>query len=79
MENNSPKQVLLKWVEAMNSHDVDAATSVYHEDATNLQVAIGKPLVGKEAIRKDFADFFKNIPMLRDKFVIEWMIDFDPR
>ena len=62
MGSQSPKEVLSKWVEAMNLHDVEAATSVYHDDATNLQVAIGKPLVGKESIRKDFTDFFNNIP-----------------
>ncbi len=58
----TPKQVLSKWVEAMNSHDADAAAAVYHDDAINLQVAIGKPLVGIDAIHKDFADFFANIP-----------------
>lgn len=57
-----PKQVLSRWVELMNTHDSDAIAELYHEDAVNLQIAIGSPLHGREAIRKDFADFFKNIP-----------------
>lgn len=59
---NSPKEIMLKWIEAMNVHDAELATSVYHEDAINLQVAIGKPLIGKDAIRKDFIEFFQNNP-----------------
>ena len=62
MSAKSPKEVLKKWAEAMNTHDVETLVSVYHDDAINLQVAIGQPLVGKEAIRKDFAEFFGNIP-----------------
>ena len=62
MRAQSPKAVLSKWIEAMNIHDADMASSVYHDDATNIQVAVGKPLIGKEAIRKDFLDFFANIP-----------------
>jgi len=61
-EMKSPKAVLTEWVRLMNSHDADALAELYHDDATNLQVAIGVPLVGREAIRNDFRDFFKNIP-----------------
>lgn len=63
----------------MNSHDVEAATSVYHDNATNLQVAIGTPLIGKDAIREDFADFLKTFLILSQKLKIffedgEWAI-----
>ncbi len=58
----TPKQVLQAWVLFMNSHDAKSLSDLYHEDAVNLQVAIGKPLIGKEQIYKDFEDFFKNIP-----------------
>lgn len=58
----TPKKVLLNWVAAMNAHDAEAAAANYHRDAVNLQVAIGKPLVGIDAIRKDFTEFFATIP-----------------
>jgi steroid delta-isomerase-like uncharacterized protein len=58
----SPKAVLKKWADCMSSHDLDSLLSLYHDDAINLQVAIGTPLQGKEAIRSDFIDFFTNIP-----------------
>lgn len=59
---NRPRQVIEKWVEALNAHDAVAAASLYHEDAENLQVAIGSPLVGREAIQKDFEAFFLSAP-----------------
>lgn len=58
----TPKQVISKWVEAMNTHDVDAATALYHEDAVNIQVAIGTPLEGKSAIHADLINFFRSTP-----------------
>jgi steroid delta-isomerase-like uncharacterized protein len=59
---NTPKEVLLKWVEAMNTRNIELGASIYHEDAINHQIATGAPLVGIRAIRKDLADFFNNIP-----------------
>lgn len=58
----TPKQVLQEWVKGMNSHQAEALAALYHEDAVNLQMAIGTPLQGRKAIQDDFADFFKNIP-----------------
>ncbi|MCR0571135.1 nuclear transport factor 2 family protein [[Clostridium] innocuum] len=52
-----PKEVVCKWVDAFNNHDVEAITGLYHEDATNHQVA-NEPVVGKEAIRAMFTDEF---------------------
>jgi len=46
----------------MNTHDADAIADLYDENATNLQVAIGTPLIGQKAIREDFREFFANIP-----------------
>ena len=46
----------------MNTHDPVALAELYDENATNLQVAIGNPLLGREAIREDFRAFFSNIP-----------------
>ena len=47
----SPKEVICKWVDAFNKHDVEEITSLYHENATNHQVA-NEPVVGIEAIRR---------------------------
>lgn len=58
----TPKNVLLKWIDALNSHDANMAANLYHDDAVNLQVAIGKPLEGKKAILNDFYEFFKVTP-----------------
>jgi len=34
-----PKEVVQLWVDAFNKHDVEAITALYHENATNHQVA----------------------------------------
>lgn len=37
----SPKEVVCKWVDAFNAHDVEKIISLYHEGATNHQVTNG--------------------------------------
>ncbi len=58
----SPREVVLAWVEAFNRRDADAASALYHEDAVNLQVAAGEPTVGRQAMRDVFAYFFRAFP-----------------
>lgn len=58
----TPKQVICTWVDALNARDADAAAALYHEDAVNIQVAIGTPLEGKSAIHEDFVNFFRSTP-----------------
>jgi catechol 2,3-dioxygenase-like lactoylglutathione lyase family enzyme len=55
----SPRQVLSEWIRLMNTHEPEALAALYDEDATNLQVAIGKPLIGRKAILNDFRTFFQ--------------------
>lgn len=43
----TPRVLLTRWVELMNTHESDRLAELYHIDAVNLQVAIGKPLIGK--------------------------------
>jgi hypothetical protein len=57
-----PREVLLSWVKACNERDADAAASLYHDDAVNLQVADGVPVVGRQAIRDGLAYFFRAFP-----------------
>lgn len=56
------KETILAWVDAFNKRDAQMAARLYHEDAENLQVAIGVPLKGKMAIQEDLASFFQHIP-----------------
>ena len=58
----TPKEVLLKWAAAFNSRDAAGAASLYHEHATNLQVAIGAPVQGRESIHDDLVSFFTAFP-----------------
>ncbi len=58
----SPREVILAWVDAFNRRDAEAAAALYHEDATNLQVAVGQPLVGRAAIHDDLRNFFGAFP-----------------
>jgi hypothetical protein len=76
----TPKQVVLKWVEAFNNKDVEALGNLYHESAVNHQV-ITEPLIGREAIKKMFADEFAKAEMLciienlfedKDWAILEW-------
>jgi steroid delta-isomerase-like uncharacterized protein len=78
----SNKAVLRKWVKAFNTRDAALAASCYAEDAVSLQVAIGTPLNGKEAIFGNLKEFFEAIPdnytrvenMFEDKdwVILEW-------
>lgn len=52
-----PKEIICKWVDAFNSHDVEAMMELYHDNAVNHQVA-NAPVAGKEAIREMFAAEF---------------------
>ena len=57
-----PKEVVRKWVDAFNKHDVEAIVSLYHEDAVNHQVA-NSSVIGIEAIREMFTSEFATAEM----------------
>jgi steroid delta-isomerase-like uncharacterized protein len=58
----TPREVVQAWIAAFNQRDAHAATALYHEDATNMQVAAGAPVVGKQAVLADFLVFFRAFP-----------------
>src|SRR5215207_5075480 len=58
----SPREVVLAWLKAFNQQDADAAAALYHDDAVNIQVAAGEPIVGQHAMRDSFAYFFLAFP-----------------
>jgi ketosteroid isomerase-like protein len=59
----SPKQVVEAWVEAFNRGDATALGAMYHDDATNHQVA-NEPVVGRAAIEAMFAREFAAAKMM---------------
>jgi ketosteroid isomerase-like protein len=59
----SPKEIVIRFVEYFNQADVEGLANLYHEDATNHQVA-NEPIVGKAAIRKMFEDEFAAAKMV---------------
>jgi steroid delta-isomerase-like uncharacterized protein len=58
----TPREVVQEWVAAYNQRDARAAAQLYHEDATNFQVALGAPSVGRHTILNDLLSFFGAFP-----------------
>src|SRR5688572_12688756 len=54
----TPREVIEEWVAAFNARDAARAAALYHDDATNWQVAAGPPIVGNHAIKQDLTEFF---------------------
>jgi len=59
---NSPKEILIKWVEHFNNADVESLINLYAEDAVNHQVA-NEPVEGKAAIKEMFEKEFAQAEM----------------
>ncbi len=58
----TPREVITEWVATFNARDATRAAALYHEDATNWQVAAGPPIVGRAKIQEDLAAFFAAFP-----------------
>ena len=54
-----------KLAKAISAHDLDAVAKVYASDAVAYDPMYPEPLKGREAIKKDTADFFRAFPDLR--------------
>ena len=74
------KEVVLIWIDAFNKADSKALSELYHEDATNHQVA-NEPVAGRAAIKKMFEEEFAGADMVcipenifedGDWGIIEW-------
>lgn len=60
----TPKGVVRRWIAAFNAGDPDALAALYHDDATDHQVA--KAAVrGRDAIHAMFVKEFATVPMER--------------
>lgn len=58
----SPREVILAWVEAFNRRDAAAVAALCHADVVNLQVAVGEPSVGRQAMLEHFPNLFRAFP-----------------
>jgi ketosteroid isomerase-like protein len=58
----TPREVVQDWVTAYNRRDAHAAAELYHEDATNLQVALCEPTIGRQAMLDDLLSFLHAFP-----------------
>jgi steroid delta-isomerase-like uncharacterized protein len=54
-----------KLAKAINGHDLDALAKVYASDAVAYDPMYPEALRGRDAIKKDSADFFRAFPDLR--------------
>lgn len=58
----SPREVMMTWLRAFNQRDAELGASVYHEDATAIQMAFGFTLNGRKEILEDLKQFFIHNP-----------------
>jgi steroid delta-isomerase-like uncharacterized protein len=61
----TPEQIAIHWISAYNAHDVAAATALYDENVTNLQLPWGKTVQGREAMRGVYLKIFQAFPDIR--------------
>jgi steroid delta-isomerase-like uncharacterized protein len=60
----SATEVNRKWTEAINRHDADAFAALYAPNATVQDPQYAQPLEGRDAVRKDMAEFMIAFPDL---------------
>ena len=58
----APRGVVQEWAATYNQRDARAAAELYHDNATNFQVALGTPSVAKQTILGDLISFFGAFP-----------------
>jgi len=59
----TPKEVIMKYVEAFNRADIDMLTELYADDAVNHQV-VTDPVTGNTAIGRMLREEFAKTPMV---------------
>ena len=76
----TPRAIVLKWVDAFNAADAGALAALYAEDATNHQV-VQEPIRGRSAIkamlerefaRADMTCIVENLFEDGDWAILEW-------
>jgi steroid delta-isomerase-like uncharacterized protein len=71
------EEVSRNLAKAITAHDLDAVAKIYASDAIAYDPMYPEPLRGRDAIKKDTADFFRAFPDLRME--ISNVIDKDDR
>lgn len=62
------KTFILRCVDKFKKRDGEEASELYHTDAVNIQVAIGKPLKDRKAIQNKVFEIFQKIPDSSTRF-----------
>jgi len=76
MTHHSPRQIVTQWVEAYNRHDPEAATALYDEKVTNIQLPWPQPVEGREAMRATYLKIFQSFPDIHVE--VENLVENDP-
>lgn len=63
LNNMTPKELVLKWVDIFNDGNAEKIADLYHDDATNHQVT-NDPIVGRHAIYDMFSSEFTSAEMV---------------
>ena len=58
-----------KFIEAFNRHDADATAKLYANDCVVHDPLYPEPLVGRNAVKEDNANFFRAFPDIRFEIV----------
>ena len=61
--NNTPSDIIKRWVDIFNQGDASTLAEVYTTDAINHQVA-NEPVIGKKAIYEMFKEEFAQAEMV---------------
>lgn len=61
MSNQTPKTIIMKWIDAYNSHNPDII-SLYDSNITNIQFPWGKSVQGREAMQNTYIKLFESFP-----------------
>lgn len=66
-QDQKPEEIVQKQVEAYNSRDIDVFLSFYSEDVKIYSFPNSLESEGKQAMRNNYANFFKNAKILNCK------------
>lgn len=62
MDDSASAQVVRDWIEAYNSHSVEAVTALYDERASNYQYPWERLIEGSEGLKAVYTNLFKAFP-----------------
>ena len=82
MPKQAPKQIVMQWLAAYNSHNATEAAALYADDVVNTQMPWSKTVHGREAMHGTYVKIFQAFPDIKveienllvigDWVVVEW-------